>query len=240
MMKHNCLAALMLATCGITTASAQELWTSAAVGCNITKKLKADVEVDCRTTNALSNISRWSASAGLSYKICHYLKAGAAYTFIYQHNGNEYDDDDVYTPYYWQPRQRVTASLTGSYKIGRLSLSLREAFQYTYHRERVTTASFDVLANEWALDKTVHAKHKGYLRSKLEAEYNIRKCRFTPFVSCEIYNNISDFNTSKVRYTIGTEYKINSRNGVSLFYRYIDGNNNNTNVVGVGYTFKLK
>lgn len=239
-MKHYRLLALLLSLSSIGPISAQELWTSANVDFGITKKLKADVEVECRTTNKLDNVARWSASAGLSYRFCKYLKAGAAYTFIYQHNGNEYDDDDVFTPYYWQPRQRLQAALTGSYKIGRLSLSLREMYQYTYHRERVTTASLDVLTNEWSFDKTVYARHKAYLRSKLEAEYNIRKSKFSPFASCELYSNISGFDTSKVRYTIGSAYKINSHNSMQLFYRYIDGKNNNSHVIGVGYTFKTK
>jgi hypothetical protein len=239
-MKPKFTAAIVLAACSIVHASAQELWTDASIDCNITKKIKADFEVECRTTDALSDVARWSASAGLSYKLCKYLKAAAAYTFIYQHNGNEYDDDDTFIPYYWQPRQRLQASLTGSYKIGRLSLSLREAYQYTYHRERVTVASYDVLADEWTFNKVTHAKHKAYIRSKLEAEYNIRKCRFTPFASCELYNDISDFNTSKVRYTIGTDYKINAKNSAHIFYRFIDGKNNNSNVIGVGYTFKLR
>ncbi len=220
--------------------TAQELWTSADVDFSLMKRLKADVGVECRSTNQLSSISRWSLSAGLSYRICKYLKAGAEYKFIYDHNGNEYDEDDVYIPYYWQPRHRVTAAMSGSVKIGRVSLSLREAYQYTYHRERVTNASFDIISNEWMFDKTLYSKHKGYLRSRLMAEYNIRKCRFTPFISCEMYNNVSGFDVDKVRYTIGTEYKISGHHELQFFYRYIDGNKSDSHVIGVGYTFNIK
>lgn len=239
-MKYQRIITALMAAAAVSCASAQELWTSADLDFSLAKRLKANVGVECRTTDQLSDLSRWSVSAGLSYRLCKYLKAGVAYKFIYDHNGNEYDEDDVYTPFYWQPRQRFSAGLTGSYKVGRVTFSLREMYQYTYHRERVTSASFDVLANEWVFDKTLNVKHKGYLRSKLEAEYNIRKCRFTPFASCEVYSDVSDFDTSKVRYTIGSEYKINSHNGLQLFYRYIDGKNTNSHVIGVGYTFKLK
>jgi opacity protein-like surface antigen len=239
-MKIKRITFMLLALCCLSTLSAQELWTTAGVDLSINKKLKADVELECRTTDELSDLSRWSISAGLSYKICKYLKAGISYKFIYDHNGNEYDDDDVYTPYYWQPRQRFGAGMTGSYKFGRLSLSLREMYQYTYHRERVTSASYDIFAGEWSFNKQTISKHKGYLRSKLEAEYNIRKSRFTPFASCELYSDVSDFDTSKVRYTLGTDYKINKHNALNVFYRFIDGKNNDSHVIGIGYTFKIK
>jgi hypothetical protein len=230
----------LLAVVSLVTASAQELWTSADLDYGITKKLKADVGIECRTTDQLSNISRFAVSAGLNYRLCKYVKAGVAYTFLYDHNGNKYDDDDNYIPYYWQPRHRIEAELTGSYKIGRVTLSLRETYQYTYHRERVTTANYDMLSNTWTLVQCVNAKPKNYLRSRIMAEYNIRKSPFTPFASCEIYSDVSDFSTNKARYTVGSEYKLNSRNELSLFYRYIDRHNGGTHVIGVGYSFKLK
>jgi hypothetical protein len=239
-MKSKRILTVAVAVLAMVTASAQELWSTAELDFSLNKRLKGDVELECRTTDGLSDVSRWSASIGLNYRLCKYLKASAAYKFIYDHNGNDYDEDDVYTPYYWQPRQRFALGLTGSYKFGRLSLSLREMYQYTYHRERITTPTYDLLANEWTLEKSVNSKHKGYLRSRLEAEYNIRKCRFTPFASCELYSDLSDFDTSKVRYTIGSDYKINSRNAVQLFYRYIDGKNSDSHVIGIGYTFKTK
>jgi hypothetical protein len=238
-MKHNRVVALLLAALSLCSVSSQELWTTADIDISLAKKLKADVEVECRTTDQIYNVSRLSMSMGLSYRLLKYLKIGVIYAFIYDHNGNEYDDDDVYTPYYWQPRQRLQGFLTGNYRVGRWSFLLRELYQYTYHRERITTVSFDFLTNEWALAQTIDTKHRGYLRSKVGVEYNIRKCPFTPFASCELYHDVSDFAMSKVRYTIGSDYKLNSHNSLQLFYRYID-DKDHTHVIGVGYTFKLK
>jgi hypothetical protein len=239
-MKSKYIMALALALVSASAASAQELWTSANAEFSLTKKLKAGIELQCRTTDKVDDVGRWSVGADLSYRFCKYLKADAAYTFIYQRNGDEYDDEDTYIPSYWQPRQRVQLSLTGSYKIGRLAVSLREGYQYTYHRERSTVPTYDIVNDSWLLNKVTATKHKAYLRSRLELEYNIRKSRFTPFASCELYNDISGFDIKKVRYTVGTEYKINRHNGVQLFYRYIDSRkSDNSNVIGVGYTYKF-
>jgi hypothetical protein len=239
-MKTKYFLALALAMASASAVSAQEIWTSAGADFSITKKLKAEVEVECRTTDKVEDVARWSVGADLSYRFCKYLKADVGYTFIYQHNGNEYDEDDTYIPYYWQPRQRVQASLTGSYKFGRLAVSLREGYQYTYHRERTTVPTYNALDNSWDLIQEVNSKHKGYLRSRLELEYNIRKSRFTPFASCELYNDVSGFDLKKVRYTVGSEYKINKHNGVQLFYRFIDSRNStDSHVIGVGYTYKF-
>ena len=234
------LVTLAIALSSVVAGSAQELWTSAYGEYAITKRLKAGVGIECRTSDGLSGVGRWSVGAELDYKLCKYLKAEVAYRFIYDHSGDEYDDDE-YIPSYWQPRQRVQVSLTGSYKVDRFTFSLREGYQYTYHRERTTVPSYDALNNEWTFDKVVNSKHKGYLRSRLEVEYNIRKSPFTPFVSCELYNNVSGFALAKSRYTVGTDYKINKRNAVQLFYRYVDKRSGaDSNVIGVGYSYKFK
>lgn len=82
------------------------------------------------------------------------------------------------------------------------------------------------------------------LRSRLEAEYNIRKSRFTPFASYELYNSLSSgFSRDKSRWTVGTDYKFNKRHSLSLFYRYIDTQDDDdpsTHIIGIGYKFKLK
>jgi hypothetical protein len=240
-MKTKLIVALSLAFVSATTASAQEIWTDAGLDFGITKKLKAEVDVECRTTDGVSDVGRWSVGADLSYRFCKYLKADVAYKFIYQRNGDEYNDEDLYVPSYWQPRQRFQVSLTGNYKIGRLEVSLREGYQYTYHRERTTVPTYDILANEWTFDKVTNSKHKGYLRSRIALEYNIRKSRFAPFASCELYNNVSGFDLSKVRYTVGSDYKINRHNAVQLFYRFVDNRSgSNSNVIGVGYTYKFR
>ena len=89
----------------------------------------------------------------------------------------------------------------------------------------------------------MEAKHKHVLRSRLEVEYNIAKSKFTPYVSCELYNSLSDrFAVEKTRWTIGSSYKINKKNSVSLYYRYIangDEDEEGGHVIGVGYKFKL-
>jgi hypothetical protein len=52
---------------------------------------------------------------------------------------------------------------------------------------------------------------------------------------------VSGFDLSKVRYTVGSDYKINRHNAVQLFYRFVDNRSgSNSNVIGVGYTYKFR
>lgn len=91
-------------------------------------------------------------------------------------------------------------------------------------------------------DELIEASHKHVLRSRLKAEYNIRKSGFIPFASCELYNSLSGFAYEKTRWTVGTDYKFNKRHSVSVFYRYIDQSDDddtNGHVIGVGYSFRL-
>lgn len=158
---------------------------------------------------------------------------------------------------YWTARHRATASLTGSVKWGRFKFSLRERYQYTYRmaaecdRERYYYFSefgmWDyedpnfVGPEETADPKKAKSDHK--LRSRLSVSYDIKKCPWEPFAEVEVYNELDNaFALDKVRYTIGTEYKINKDHKLKLYYRYqdyagideVDGH-----VLGLGYAFEF-
>ena len=129
-----------------------------------------------------------------------------------------------------------------SYECNRFIFSLRERYQYTYRKE-LSVSKFASDGITPKNDEIIEAGHKHVLRSRIGVEYNIRKCRFTPFATCELYNSISDqLELEKVRWTIGSSYKINKKNAVSLYYRYInnsDDDESGGNIIGIGYTFKL-
>ena len=59
-----------------------------------------------------------------------------------------------------------------------------------------------------------------------------------------MYNSFNDnFGIEKIRYTVGTSYKINKKNSIDLYYRYIangDEDEEGGHIIGVGYKFKLK
>lgn len=75
-------------------------------------------------------------------------------------------------------------------------------------------------------------------------EYDIKKSKFEPYLSVELFNLLNDpveNDMDKIRYTAGTNYKLNKRNKLDLFYRYDnfmdeDEDFNGRHVVGIGYS----
>ena len=55
----------------------------------------------------------------------------------------------------------------------------------------------------------------------MEIEYNIKNCPFTPFASCELFNSLDDgLSNQKIRWTIGTNFALNKKNSIEVYYRY--------------------
>ena len=205
-------------------------------------------------------------------KAIPFLKADVGYTFMYMHYPAEteikYQEDDegnyatdaigAFIPShknvdaaYWTARHRATASLTGSFKWNRFKFSLRERYQFTYRmpsqcdRERYDYhpdfGVWDDMPQRTVDDKKAKSDHK--LRSRLQISYDIKKCPFVPYVEVELYNRLDNaFAYDKIRYTVGTEYKINKENKLKLYYRYqdyADLDEVSGHVLGVAYAFEF-
>lgn len=241
-MKVKGLSAALLLCLTAAAAQAQSLWTSATMDFNVTKNLDGYIEGEYRTGDGLSGTERWTAGLGLDYKLCPYLKIGASYKFIDRHTDSRTTKKGNIVDSYWQPRHRFSLDATGSYKFGRLKLSLRERYQFTHQTEQ-TVAKYDGDDGSRKSDEVIEAKDRQVLRSRLKAEYNIRKCAFTPFASAEIYNSLTDgFATEKTRLTIGTDIAIAKKHTLTVFYRYVDSHDDDDaslHVIGVGYKFDL-
>lgn len=220
---------------------AQSLWTSAEMKFGMAKGLSGYAEGEYRTADELDATERWAASAGLNYKLWNWLKMSAGYTYIHRHVESRTTKKGNIVSDYWQPRHRVSFALTGSYSWNRFTFSLRERYQYTYNTAQ-TVAKWDGDDGSAKSDEVIEAKGKHVLRSRLKAEYNIRKSGFTPFATIELYNSLNGFTYEKTRWTLGTDYKFNKRHSISAFYRYIDRSDDddaNSHVIGIGYSFKL-
>lgn len=200
-----------------------EFGSSLSVG--VTKKilpgLNISLEEDFRLRDNLQTVDRFSTTAELSYRFNKYVKVGGAYNLI---NYNHPTKD-------WEVRHRYYFYATGSYRIDRFTISLRERFQSTYRVGVSETAK--------------RANPKLYLRSRVEVEYDIRKSKFEPFASVEFYNTLNDPQKNemdRIRYTIGSKYKLNKQHAFNLFYRYIsfaDDEENSAHMIGLGYSYKF-
>ncbi|KAA5436150.1 DUF2490 domain-containing protein, partial [Bacteroides cellulosilyticus] len=89
------------------------IWTSAEVKKKIFPGFDASVEGEFRTRDGVDNVERWSAGAGVAYRITSFLKADGGYTFIYSHRPGEMTKKGNYVSDYWSPRHRMYLSLTG-------------------------------------------------------------------------------------------------------------------------------
>lgn len=220
------------------------LWFSAGVQKKINKKWSVSIDGDFRTRNDAQTIDRWDIALSADYKITKWLKASAGYQIRLVNNQekltfNANGSYNNWRPSYWSERHVLFASLTGSLDLGRISLNLRERWQYIY-RPEATTDRYD-FDNDWWEETTVRGKARNVLRSRLRVEYNIPKCKVDPYADVELFNYWS---LEKVRYTIGVDWKVTKQHNVNIFYRFQDNNSDSSetghmNIIGVGYTFKF-
>ena len=223
----------------------------------INKKFTVGLEAEMRTRDDVKTVDRWSGGIQAAYKVLPWLKVSAGYTLLYDNNEriSYYEEGDGKVnkgivsagdpkkcAQYWGVRHRFNVSLTGSQKIGGLTLSLRERWQYTYRPEYTVSQRWSFYDEDYdGEEHTYRGKGKNVLRSKLEAEYKISGFPVTPYASVELFNA---WNLEKVRYTAGGDYKINKKHVVGMFYRYQHVNNDSDNepnrhVVGLSYKVKF-
>ena len=219
---------------------------SAEASYKIKKGLNAGFETEFRSRNNFRTADRVSLGPSISYKLQPWLKAGISYNLLIDNNREKltYQDDGVsynnWRPSYWGVRHRFNVSLTASYKIRRVELSLRERWQYTY-RPSKTTDNFDFDEAEWE-DQEVRGKGKNVLRSRLQLEWDIPKCKFDPFASVEFHTTSK---LEKTRMIAGLTHTIKKKHEFKLYYRcqvlnsHGSDDEDNIHMLGLGYTYKF-
>lgn len=221
------------------------LLVSAEAEKQVNKKLSFGIEAEMRTRNNLKTMDRWKFGIGAEYKLASWLKANAGYNLLNQNYREDYNYKssgalNKWRPSYWGIKHRVYASLTGSYKFSNnIKLSLRERWQYTYRPEK-TVQRWDYDDEEWE-DKVRSATGKNQLRSRFEIAYDKKHALLTPYASMELYNS---WGIEKIRYTVGTDIRLNKQHSLGVFYRFQDMKNvdaddydPNMHYIGLGYKF---
>ena len=211
----------------------------------LAKGLNAGFEVEFRSRNNFRTADRVSLGPSISYKLLPWLKASASYNLLIDNNHEKitYLDDGNYNnwrPSYWGLRHRFNVSLTASRKIRRVELSLRERWQYTY-RPSKTIDNFDFEEVEWE-DHEVRGKGKNVLRSRLQLEWDIPKCKYDPFASVEFHTTRD---LEKTRMIVGVSRTFKKTHEFKLYYRCQVVNSHgsdeegNIHMLGMGYTYKF-
>ena len=217
---------------------------SAEASHKISKKLTAGFETEFRSRNNFRTAERVSLGPSLSYKVLPWLKASVSYNLLIENNKEHltYQDDEVsynnWRPSYWGLRHRFNVALTASYKIQRVELSLRERWQYTY-RPSKTIDNFDFDEGIWE-DYEVRGKGKNVLRSRLQLDWDIPKCKFDPYASVEFHTTRE---LEKTRFIVGVSHSVKKKHNFKLYYRFqLTGSGSddpNIHMLGLGYTYKF-
>ena len=244
----NIFATLMLCVALLVPMSALADDTGMIVSAGAEKKFNKKggigIEAEFRSRNDFRTADRVSLALVGQYKINSWLKADAGYQLLIDNNIeklslHEEGTFNNWRPSYWGTRHRVYASLTASQKWQRVTFSLRERWRYTY-RPAKTTTRYDFDGNEWE-DTQVRSKGKHTLRSRLKADWNIPKSKFSPWASVELFNSLS---FDKMRLQLGTDFALTKKHTFEVFYRYQYVNSNddgdeNIHYLGLGYKFKF-
>ena len=241
------------------------IWTSIDASKKLTDKLKFGIEGEFRTTDGVKEIDRRSLGLSMSYKATTWLKAEIGYIYMNAYEPAKtkieaFDEpaglyNTKYDHAYRVNKDRLFASLTGEFKVGRLEFAIRERLQYTYTNDAFTTED----KTEWDYEDKVNfadpyqdskteveqkdAKRNTTLRSRLTIKWDIRKCPIEPFVSAELFTRTDEWRFhDKIRYRAGANYKIDKDNSVSLFYIFQNANDDDEpagHAIGASYSFDL-
>ena len=227
----------------------------------LVKGVSLDAELGVRTQDNTQKVERLSAGLGLGVKLYSSaskkfdLKASAGWEYIWQNKlgstENKFDDGGNskgynVTKHYWQPRHRTTLGLGASYKPNkRWSFSLKESVRYN-HYNAVDSVNFKYRFNDddEAYLKSISSKDardRFELRSKAEAQYDIRNSHFAPFVSVD-YGCGLNYTGHKWKLSGGTDYKLSKTDKLTIYYRFQTENDDdepNGHIIGLGYNHKF-
>lgn len=235
-------------------AGAQTLLGGAEISHKFNFGLSLGAGVEYRSADWFKHSDQWSAEVSASYKPLKPLKIGLSYKFLQAYTP-EQQTSNYQVSDFWGNKHRVSFSVTGEWKPAKVvTLSLRERYQYTYRPEQLVPR-FDLDDGSPAGNKTVAAKSKHILRSRIMAEVKpSKKCRWTPYWSFELYSLLAEQNHTKGlsgashfcdkwRVTCGTDFKINRRNSLDIFYRFAKTTDidelDSPHTIGLIYSFKL-
>ena len=241
------LVALLAAT--VAEVRAQDdfgLWVEMNVERQVSKRLDIGGGLEVRRRDNLKEADRLSVEVNGSYKIAKWLKLNGGISLL---EDNRYKVSGKLSKYsqYWSTRLRVYAGLTASHSFNRLTLSLRERWQYTYRPKSTenrywnyTDEDDDIYEGELADRHTFDIKAKNVWRNRLQAKYKLTKT-WRPFVNVE--TNVSH-GLEKIRYAAGTEIRITKQHVIDVKYLYQhcpkdDDDEGDRHVLGISYTYKF-
>ena len=243
-MKKTIIMLMILLPIGVRAQSDEfGTWTSVSLDKKLSKQFSLGTELELRTGNNLKNIDRWSAGISVDYRLAKWLKASAGYTYLYDYHPEAYtyqDDGDLNkrTMTYFGSRHRLSVSLTASKDFGKLNVSLRERWQYTYRPEQ-ENMRMDYQHADLGYSYSVRGKATNIWRNKLQLKYKTTGL-LQPYLYGETY--VSGTGFDKLRLSLGTDLKLSKRSSLNVGYVYQKVYDNvdeegNKHVLSIGYKY---
>ncbi len=117
---------------------------------------------------------------------------------------------------------RFAFDATGKKKFDRTEISLRTRFTNYLELEE---------GNDFGID----------FRPRLKMEYNIKGNKITPFISYELFRNLSANEFDKGRFDVGVTRELGKIHRVGIYYRLQDyfSDRNSLNILGIEYRLKI-
>ncbi|MFI3280644.1 MAG: DUF2490 domain-containing protein [Rikenellaceae bacterium] len=115
----------------------------------------------------------------------------------------------------------------------------RYAFDVTYKDDfKRFTPSFRLRYSNYTDDDVFDGE---FLRYRAKLEYNIRKCKFTPFISAEGFQELNEMMLYKMRYSTGVDYKFSKNSSLGVDYKldYFSLKYKNAHIFSIGYKYKF-
>jgi hypothetical protein len=202
-----------------------ETWSTIKLEYKPNKKWTLGLEEQLRLKDNSSTVNEYFTQFEVGYKVLDNLELGGALRYI-----RENDDQGNIQGY--ENHFRFHLDATYKYKFG--------GFRFN-HRVRYQNK------NELGLDEIDGDYVKHTLRFKTGFRYKIKNWKFDPKVSAEVFHRseeLEDNGFNKIRFTLGTDYKIKGAGKIGLFYRMENQLNvsypKTTNIIGFKYTYTLK
>lgn len=207
------------------SASAQEkdfeLWTSIGVSKKLSKKFSVALKEDVRFYNNATSLKSNYTQLSASYNIKKFVSIGLAYRFA---NKKEYDFSTTHQHLFLSDLK-----LKQNYK--RFDFAYRLRYQRKY--SNINTEE----------NGTIPAT---YLRHRWTVKYNIRKTRFQPYASFELFQDMDypeRYYQKKHRFTLACTYKSKNKNETTVFFTLQREMNQinplQSGILGVKYNFSL-
>lgn len=204
-----------------------ETWSSLGVKLKLDKRWEFGLTEQLRLKSNSSIVSTYFTELEANYIGWKNFELGGGFRFLR-------DNDTKGNIQGFENHSRYHLELTYKHKVQRFKLSYRLRFQRK---------------NELGVSEVEGDYPNRYLRLKFGVGYNIKKWKFDPKFSTEIFRHYekgeqNGFN--KIRLTIGTDYKMKKIGTFKLFYRMERELNvfypKTTNILGLSYvyTFKIK